>query len=116
MSVYCIALSVCLPLLLHLYLTLLCLFFYSQIARQLVDANYSLVMDITNVEFQFDRKKVTVFYDSEGRVDFREVVRELGTLTPCRVWMRKMNRLVVFKPKDYAVQGLATGENHYEGQ
>jgi hypothetical protein len=48
---------------------------------------HKLPMEILDAEFQHDRAKLTVFYKSEKRVDFRAFVRELFTVFKCRIWM-----------------------------
>ena len=49
-------------------------------------------MLILDVEFQFDHHKLTVFYESERRVDFRELVSELFSLYKTRIWMQQVHR------------------------
>ena len=39
-----------------------------------------LAMEITDAEWQWDRRKLTFFYVADQRVDFRELVRELFRL------------------------------------
>ena len=34
-------------------------------------------MRIVDAEYQFDRQKLTIFYESAKRVDFRDLVRDL---------------------------------------
>ncbi len=34
-------------------------------------------MTVVDVEYQFDRHKITIYYDSPLRIDFRELVRDL---------------------------------------
>lgn len=47
------------------------------IARNRVEA-HELPMKIVKCELMFDRSKLWVFYESEGRVDFRELLKDLG--------------------------------------
>lgn len=46
-----------------------------------------LAMEITDAEWQWDRRKLTFFYLADQRVDFRELVRELFRLYKTRIWM-----------------------------
>jgi len=50
-----------------------------------------LPMKLIDVETLFDRGKTTFFYVSEGRVDFRELVRELVKALRVRVEMRQVS-------------------------
>ena len=49
-----------------------------------------LNMKINDLEFQGDRKKVTVFYTAEHRVDFRELIKLLAEDFKTRVEMRQI--------------------------
>lgn len=46
-----------------------------------------LNMEVLNCEYQFDLKKITFFYKSEERIDFRELVKELYKIFKTRIWM-----------------------------
>lgn len=46
-----------------------------------------LDMDVVNCEYQWDRHKLTFFFVSEKRIDFRELVKELYKLYKTRIWM-----------------------------
>eukprot|EP00732_Lithocolla_globosa_P002219 Lithocolla_globosa_v1_NODE_1387_length_2613_cov_119.390387.p1 type:complete len:413 gc:universal NODE_1387_length_2613_cov_119.390387:1397-159(-) len=46
-----------------------------------------LCMDVTEAEFQWDRKKLTYYFVADRRVDFRELVRELFKVYKTRLWM-----------------------------
>ncbi len=50
---------------------------------------FRLNMTISDVEFQFDRRKVTLYYTPHTamRIDFREFVSTLTALYKTRVWM-----------------------------
>ena len=50
-----------------------------------------LQITIADVEFQFDRNKLTVIFASEGRVDFRELVRDMFSFFRVRIWMQKVS-------------------------
>ncbi len=62
----------------------------SQTARHLAGEVYHIPLTVIDVEFQFDRAKYTVYYCSDGRVDFRELVRELVNKFKIRVWMQSI--------------------------
>ena len=47
-------------------------------------------MKLIKVEYNFDRSKATFFYYSEGRVDFRELVKDLAHELKTRVEMRQI--------------------------
>jgi hypothetical protein len=51
-----------------------------------------LPLEVVSAEFQFDRNKLTFFYRSECRVDFRELVRDLFKIYRVRIWMQKADR------------------------
>ena len=60
------------------------------ICRQMASQR-GLVITIADVEFQFDRNKLTVIFASEGRVDFRELVRDMFAFFRIRIWMQKVS-------------------------
>lgn len=47
----------------------------------------SLDMKVSDTEWQWDRKRLTVFFTAEKRVDFRQLVRQLESLFGTRVQM-----------------------------
>ncbi|CAM9399169.1 unnamed protein product [Chrysoparadoxa australica] len=49
-----------------------------------------LPMEVIDAEFQYDRHKLTFFFHAEGRVDFRELVRDLFALYKTRIWMQQV--------------------------
>lgn len=51
-----------------------------------------LPMGITGCEFQWDMKKITFYFKSEKRVDFRELVNDLFKYFKVRIWMSMENR------------------------
>eukprot|EP01034_Spumella_vulgaris_P022123 gene22123-28228_t len=57
--------------------------------QQIAAQRFRLNMTISDVEFQFDRRKVTLYYTphTTTRVDFREFVTTLTALYKTRVWM-----------------------------
>ncbi|RNF12878.1 putative cell cycle sequence binding phosphoprotein (RBP45) [Trypanosoma rangeli] len=46
-----------------------------------------LPMTIVDAEYQFDKKKLTFFYEAQQRMDFRELVRDLYKSFRARIWM-----------------------------
>jgi hypothetical protein len=53
-------------------------------------AELQLPMTIVDAEYQFDRKKLTFYYDAEERVDFRDLLTNLFRLYRARIWMSKI--------------------------
>lgn len=53
-----------------------------------------LPMNIVDAEYQFDRHKLTFFFEAEGRVDFRELVRDLFSIYKTRIWMQQLDKSV----------------------
>eukprot|EP00667_Euglena_gracilis_P000577 EG_transcript_577 len=51
---------------------------------------HQLPMTIIDAEYQFDRKKLTFYYDASERVDFRDLLRDLFKLYRARIWMSKI--------------------------
>jgi cell fate regulator YaaT (PSP1 superfamily) len=49
-----------------------------------------LEMKISDVEYQADGTKATFYYTSEGRVDFRELIRKFAGTFKCRVEMKQI--------------------------
>jgi cell fate regulator YaaT (PSP1 superfamily) len=60
-----------------------------QICRGLVE-RLKLQMKVADVEWQFDRKKVTFYFTAERRVDFRQLVRDLAARFRTRVELRQI--------------------------
>lgn len=63
-----------------------------------------LRMEILDCEYQFDLKKITFFYKSDERVDFRELLNGLYKVFKTRIWMcsvdKSMDSLLVEILKD----------------
>lgn len=49
-----------------------------------------LEMKVSDAEWQFDRKKLTVYFTAEKRVDFRELVRDLAAILHTRIDLRQI--------------------------
>lgn len=62
-----------------------------------------------NAEYQFDRNKITLFYDATTRIDFRELVRDLYSTFKTRIWMKQVDDHKPFYPLQFATMSLATG-------
>lgn len=54
-----------------------------------VKAN-GLVMKLTDAEWQWDRRKLTLFFTAEKRVDFRGLVRDLAALFKTRIELKQI--------------------------
>ncbi|KAI8982576.1 PSP1 C-terminal conserved region-domain-containing protein [Pilobolus umbonatus] len=46
-----------------------------------------LPMEVVDAEYQWDRRKLTFYFEAEHRIDFRELVRELFKIYKTRIWM-----------------------------
>lgn len=51
---------------------------------------HNLNMKLVNGEYSFDRSKVIFYFTSEGRVDFRELVKELAQIFKLRIELRQI--------------------------
>ena len=51
---------------------------------------HGLPMKISDAEWQWDRKKLTVYFTADKRVDFRGLVRELASLFRTRIELRQI--------------------------
>ncbi len=60
-----------------------------QVCEKLVE-EYSLDMKLVEVEYSFDGTKVTFFFTSDGRVDFRELVKDLAGRFHTRIELRQI--------------------------
>jgi len=52
--------------------------------------SHQLPMKVSDAEWQWDRKKLTVYFTSEKRVDFRSLVRDLAGLFKTRIELRQI--------------------------
>ena len=57
-------------------------------------AQMGLNMDVVDCEFQFDRKKVTFFFDAPEAIDFRELTKDLFKTFGARIWLENINTKV----------------------
>ena len=53
-------------------------------------AEHGLPMKLINVEFTFDVNKIIFFFTADGRVDFRELVRDLASIFRTRIELRQV--------------------------
>merc|ERR1712157_684718 len=60
-----------------------------------------LPMNVVDAEYQFDRHKLTFFFEAEGRVDFRELVRDLFSMYKTRIWMQQLDKNGVADNTEY---------------
>ncbi len=51
---------------------------------------HKLPMKVTDTEWQWDRKKLTVYFTADRRVDFRALVRDLAALFRTRIELRQI--------------------------
>ena len=53
-------------------------------------ADHSLEMKLVEVEYSFDGSKITFFFTADGRVDFRELVKDLASQFHTRIELRQI--------------------------
>lgn len=58
--------------------------------------NLKLKMKILEAEYTLDLKKLTIYFEADGRVDFRELVRQLNSIYETRIELRQIG------PRDVA--------------
>lgn len=51
---------------------------------------HKLKMNLTDVEYKFDNSKITFYFTSDGRVDFRELVKDLAAIYKTRIELRQI--------------------------
>jgi len=47
-------------------------------------------MEVHYAEYQYDKKKLTFYYESRARVDFVALLKDLYREFGCRIWMEKV--------------------------
>ncbi|MBE6733452.1 MAG: stage 0 sporulation protein [Ruminococcaceae bacterium] len=52
--------------------------------------NHKLEMKLVEVEYSFDGSKITFFFTSDGRIDFRELVKDLAAHFHTRIELRQI--------------------------
>jgi cell fate regulator YaaT (PSP1 superfamily) len=60
-----------------------------QICNEKVNA-HDLDMKLVDVEYTFDRNKVIFYFTADGRVDFRELVKDLAAIFRTRIELRQI--------------------------
>jgi cell fate regulator YaaT (PSP1 superfamily) len=53
-------------------------------------AEHKLEMKLINAEYSFDRTKVVFYFTSDGRIDFRELVKDLAHIFKARIELRQI--------------------------
>ena len=51
---------------------------------------HKLDMTLTDVEFKFDNSKILFYFTADGRIDFRELVRDLAAIYKMRIELRQI--------------------------
>lgn len=52
--------------------------------------DHELEMKLVDVEYTFDRNKVIFYFTADGRVDFRELVKDLAAIFRTRIELRQI--------------------------
>ena len=52
--------------------------------------NHNLDMKLVDVEYTFDNSKILFYFTSDGRVDFRQLVKDLATIFRTRIELRQI--------------------------
>ena len=53
-------------------------------------AKHNLEMKLVDVEYTFDANKVIFYFTADGRVDFRELVKDLASIFKTRIELRQI--------------------------
>ncbi|MDP2940891.1 MAG: stage 0 sporulation family protein [Candidatus Omnitrophota bacterium] len=53
-------------------------------------AEHKLGMKLVQAEYSFDRSKIIFYFTADGRIDFRELVKELAKIFKARIEMRQI--------------------------
>ena len=51
---------------------------------------YKLEMNLTEVEYKFDNSKILFYFTADGRIDFRELVKDLAAVFKTRIELRQI--------------------------
>lgn len=70
-------------------------------------AEHQLEMKLVDVEYTFDRNKIIFYFTADGRVDFRELVKDLASIFRTRIELRQIG--VRDEAKMLGGIGLAAG-------
>ncbi|MBU0517645.1 stage 0 sporulation protein [bacterium] len=60
-----------------------------QICKEKI-ANHSLAMKLVDVEYQFDGRKLIFYFTADGRIDFRQLVKDLAATFRTRIELRQI--------------------------
>ncbi len=52
--------------------------------------NHGLAMKLVNVEYTFDNSKIVFYFTAEGRIDFRDLVKDLAGVFKTRIELRQI--------------------------
>ena len=52
---------------------------------------HKLNMTLTDVEYKFDRSKLLFFFTADGRIDFRDLVKDLAAIFKTRIELRQIS-------------------------
>ncbi len=59
-------------------------------ARHLARNVYRINLHVRDAEYQFDRHKITIYFEAKNRVDYREFVQDIYSTFKARVWMERV--------------------------
>jgi cell fate regulator YaaT (PSP1 superfamily) len=64
----------------------------AEVRRKVMDRvhHHNLPMKVSDAEWQWDKKKLTVYFTADQRVDFRALVRDLASLFHTRIELRQI--------------------------
>merc|ERR1712099_34124 len=54
-------------------------------------AQRQLPMQVIGAEYQFDRHKLTFYFEAAKRIDFRQLVRDLFSIYKTRIWLQQLS-------------------------
>ena len=60
------------------------------ITAQKLIKKYKLDMNLTDVEYTFDNSKLLFYFTADGRIDFRDLVKELASIFKTRIELRQI--------------------------
>ena len=60
-----------------------------KICEEKIEA-HGLEMNLVDVEYTFDRSKILFYFTADGRVDFRELVKDLASVFKTRIELRQI--------------------------
>ena len=60
-----------------------------QLCQEKID-KHNLVMKLIDVEYTFDNSKIIFYFTADGRVDFRELVKDLASVFKMRIELRQI--------------------------